>query len=159
MNPEPMLSLGSKILRVFKVIGRVAFVKRLHDFLVHEGRRSRAETLAVTVKVVLDLEKAEAQRIANSESFRQLMKAAGFPDEKIQAALTNPEEKQRVALALSTVLQYVDAGIVTVKLIEERKSVKEEVVQLPGSPVVKQLSVKVRENKTSNKRYRGPKKK
>lgn len=120
MIPEPMLNLGNKVLRFFKVFGKLEFVQRLHDFLVHEGRRSRAQTLEQTAKVVLELERAEAQRIKNSRALLDLMKAAGFSVEKIQATLSNPQEMQRVSAALATMLQYVDKGTVTVKVVSER---------------------------------------
>lgn len=119
MIPEPLLSLGNKALRIFRVFGKLEFVRRLHDFLVHEGRRSRAQTLEQTAKVVLEMEKAEAQRIKNSRALMELMKEAGFPEEKIQATLSNPQEMQRVSAALTTMLHYVDTGVVTITVVSE----------------------------------------
>ena len=115
---EPLLGLGSRVSRIFRLIGQSEFIRRLHDFLIHEGRRSRVQTLEQTAKVVLDLEKAESLRIKNSRSLLELMKAAGFSDEQIQAALSNPQEVQRVSAAMTTMLQYVDKGIVTINVVQ-----------------------------------------
>jgi len=122
MIPAPLLNLSSRALRLFRVFGKLAFVRRLHDFLMHEGRRSRAETLAQTAKAVLALEKAEALRVKNSRALLDLMKAAGFPEEKIQATLSAPQEMQRVSAALAAMLQYVDKGVVTISVVEKTRS-------------------------------------
>lgn len=122
MIPETLLSLGHKALRVFKVFGRLEFVRRLYDFLAHEGRRSRVETLEHAAKVVLELEKAEAQRIRNTKALIELMKASNFSDEQIQVALSNPTEINRVSAALSTILHYVNNGSVTVKVVAPDES-------------------------------------
>lgn len=124
MIPEPILSLGSRLTKVFRVFGKLEFIRRLHDFLVHEGRRSRAQTLAQTAEIVLQLEKAEAQRIKNSKALMELMQTAGFPDEKIQAVLCDPKEMQRVSAALTTMLHYVDTGAVTITVISDAESDK-----------------------------------
>ncbi len=119
MIPETLLGLGNKALRLLRVLGRLEFIRRLHDFLVHEGRRSRADVVEQTAKAVLDLEKAESLRLRNAKTLLELMKAAGFPEEKIQTVLSSPEEMQRVSSALTTLLQYVDRGIVTVSVVEQ----------------------------------------
>lgn len=122
MSLDVLLNVWSRINRIFRVFGKTAFVSRLHDFLLHEGRRSRVQVLAETAKVVADLEDAEGKRIANSRSTLELMKAAGFPEEKIQAALSSHEEMRRVNTALSTLLQYVDSGTVTVRLVVDQNA-------------------------------------
>lgn len=112
-----MLNIASRVKRLFRIFGQSEFIRRLHDFLLHEGRRSRAQTLEQTAKAVLDLEKAEALRIKNSRSLLDLMTAAGFSEEKIQATLSNPQEMQRVSIALTALLQYVDKGVITVSMV------------------------------------------
>lgn len=122
MIPETIVSMGHKALRVLKVFGRFDFVRRLYDFLAHEGRRSRAETLERTAKVVTELEKAEALRIRNSKAIVELMKAAKFSDEQIQVALGNPTELNRVSVALAKMLLYVDNGSVAVQIVSTDES-------------------------------------
>lgn len=117
MSLAEMLNVWSRINKIFRVIGKTTFVIRLHDFLLHEGKRTRVQVLAETAKIVLNLEEAEGKRIANSRSTLELMKAAGFPEEKIQAALASPDEMRRVNTALSTLLQYIDSGAVTIRLV------------------------------------------
>jgi hypothetical protein len=118
MNPDSILNLSGRALRVFRVFGQLEFIKRLHDFLIHEGKRSRAETLEQTAKVLLILEQAESLRIKNGKAMLDLMVKAGFPEEKIQATLNNPQEMQRINVALTKLLHYVDKGVVTVKLVQ-----------------------------------------
>jgi hypothetical protein len=116
MLPEQLLGLGSKALRLFRVFGKLEFIRRLYDFLAHGGRNSRAQTIAVTAQAIHELEKAEALRIKNSRALLDLMKAAGFSEEKIQATLSDPREMQRVSAALTTMLRYVDRGIVSIEI-------------------------------------------
>jgi len=137
MIPDPLLSLGNKSLKIFRVFGKLEFVRRLHDFLVHEGRRSRAQTLEQTAKVVLDLEKAEAQRIKNSRALMELMKDAGFPEEKIQASLSNPQEMQRVSAALTTMLHYVNTEVVTITVVSEPDRKNDDLATKLSIPRVK----------------------
>ncbi|MFZ2998846.1 MAG: hypothetical protein WA071_00725 [Undibacterium umbellatum] len=123
MNIELLLNLSSRIFRVFRIFGKLAFVNRLRDFLINEGRRSRAETLEKATKAVLDIEKAEALRIKNSREFVELMRDAGFSEEQVQVALSDPEQTQRVSIALAKLLAYVDKGDVTLTVVSspERK--------------------------------------
>lgn len=121
MIPEQLFNLGSRALRLFRVFGKFEFVKRLHDFLLHEGRLSRAQTLEQTAKAVLDLEKAESLRIENSRALLELMTAAGFSEEQIRAALSNPLEMHRVSVALTTMLKYVNDGVVTISMVQAQE--------------------------------------
>lgn len=154
MIPEPILNLGSRLTKIFRVFGKLEFVRRLHDFLVHEGRRSRAQTLAQTAEIVLQLEKAEAQRIKNSQALMELMQTAGFPDEKIQAVLCDPQEMQRVSVALTTMLHYVDTGAVTITVISDAESNKANASTILASPLVPDFPTP----KGNKRRRRGQKK-
>jgi hypothetical protein len=156
MIPEPLLSLGHNALRIFRVFGKLEFVRRLHDFLLHEGRRSRAQTLEQTVKVVLDLEKAQAQAIKNSRALMDLMKDAGFPEDSIQATLRAPEEMQRVSAALKTMLHYVDNGVVTINVVSEPDRKSDDLDTKLSIPREK---LKLPTSKSKPRNWRGTKKK
>jgi hypothetical protein len=149
---EPLLSIGSRITRVFRVLGQLAFIRRLYDFLAHEGRRSRAETLEQTAKAVLDLEKAETLRIKNSRALLEMMRSAGFPEEKIQATLSNPQEMQRVSAALTTLLQYVDKGVVTLNVVQTTEQSDVSVYVANPGELQRRVGVSVKTIKKSKKR-------
>ena len=119
MKPGSMFSLTGLV----RVFGNAKFIRRLHDFLLHGGRVSRAETLAHTAKVVLELEQADSQRIQNTKALAQLMRDAGFTEEQVHAKLADRHAVDRVQAALDSLSRYVEEESVSVRVVSPPKLV------------------------------------
>lgn len=138
MTPDPSFHIGKTIYRTLRVVGNLKFIKRLHDFLMHEGRLSRTDVLKKTAEVVVEMEKAEALRIANTKMILDMMRDAGFPEADIQAELSNPKEVHRVSTALATMLMYVEKGVVELDVVDipdrgnERPAIGQKTRNLPS---------------------------
>ena len=109
------------IVRCFKIVGQLKFVQNLHDFLLHGGRASRAETLIEVTKIVKELEEVQSVRTRRLAEIVEMMKAAGFSDEKIRNLIQAQSEIESVSGALDTILQYVEQGKIKVHIVAEQK--------------------------------------
>ena len=117
--------------RVFRVIGKQKFVNQLKDFLLHGGRASRTETMREVTTIVKNLEEAQTLRTKRLAEIVEMMKAAGFSDEKIQEKIHQQSEIESVSQALDIILHYVENGDVQVKMVEDDKTHHGAVIEPP----------------------------
>lgn len=125
---EAMRLAGQKI---FRLIGSNKFVVRLYDFLAHNGRSSRGETLDKTTKALLDLEQARKYRLETLKSLLELMRTSGFSEEDIKKYLLENDKLLDVSDALETLLAYVENGSIAVRIANQPS---ENVVMVGKNP-------------------------
>lgn len=112
--------LGERsVSRLFRIVGRLKFVRHLYDFLMYGGRQSRAETIASTAKVVRDLEETKLLQTKRLNELAKMMKAAGFSTEDIQKAIRNEDVLEGVSNALDSLLLYVERGQIKISMVAQ----------------------------------------
>jgi hypothetical protein len=121
MTPQQVAAVAKLFSRLFRVFGRLTFLLRLRDFLLHGGRESRAATLSAAAKVLAEMEQVKISKVKRLEEIIAMMQAAGFTPEQIQRTVLKEDEMNKVSDALGTLLSYIESGKISVVVVEDKR--------------------------------------
>ena len=102
---------------VFKIFGLQPLLLRLKDFLLYGGRQSRGEMIASAAKTTRELAEVEILRVKRLGDLVEVLKLAGFSDEKIQAVVEGEMEAGSLANDFSRLIDQIDKGNVAVVFV------------------------------------------